>query len=85
MQGQGGDQMDMEEMQRVLLFSMPFSTAVLTELLKHRDDVLYGQWTGWSWRRHARDGRYVQDDGHGWRWSLIIRFIRHALLSVLDS
>lgn len=80
MQGQGGDQLDMEEMQSILiltLLSLPFLIASV------RDDGPDGQqrpgrigWTCGDGQGHAQYWRHVQDDGHGQRrWSLTIHTI----------
>jgi hypothetical protein len=61
MQGQGGDQTDMEEMQRALPY---FSSSLILKVLLtnlYRNDVRNGRFgrPGWSrrcWRRYAEHG-----------------------------
>jgi hypothetical protein len=72
MQGQGGDQADMEEMQSESCY--PLAECVIFDMLfVSRNDVFHRQRPGRSRRSgrscrrswHAGDGRYVQDDGFG--------------------
>lgn len=42
MQGQGGDQMDMDEMQREWISVKKMIAMVLRKIIKHRDDVAGG-------------------------------------------
>jgi hypothetical protein len=93
MQGQGGDQMDLEEMQRE--FCMPFH---YHKLIPNRNNVTNGgrrrlgrsRRSGGS-RKHAWDAQYVgddEDDGYGWRRPIVnSRFlvIYFMLLSCVQS
>jgi hypothetical protein len=63
MQGQGGDQVDFEEVQRA--FFMLFMSSVMRTEMVFRHDVGYGWigragWSWWRWRwRDAQHGGYV--------------------------
>ena len=71
MQGQGGDQFDMEEMQReCILPRYPCNSR-----LRDRHDATNGGGTrriGWSWwtRRHAKHVGHAQDDGRYGSWKI---------------
>lgn len=81
MQGQGGDQLDMEEMQREDTRKQLIQTTRLTGFM-FRNDVPNGRhgwarWTRrpwWPWRGHVR---YVKNDGNGWGRALIGLFTVH--------
>ena len=71
MQGQGGDHLDMEEMQREIIGALMMRVRNSQRTILNRHDGTNGKWNGWSWRirwtgRYAEHVRYVQDDGNGW-------------------
>ena len=69
MQGQGGDQFDMEEMQ-----SKHARKNVSDPLSWNRNDGIDGKRIGWAGRIGRigrRDGGHAEDDGHGWRCTVI--------------
>lgn len=69
MQGQGGDQFDMEEMQRMFSAFVDPDTRSLTHCFRHDGTDGWRSWRSWRSPRigrwYAEHGGYVQNDGHG--------------------
>ena len=81
MRGQGGDQFDMEEMQRTYtsLSSLHFTYQLILARTS-RYDVANGKWDGrprWPRGRYAEYVGHVQDDGYGRRRRTVIFLLKN--------